>query len=217
MNQPLVIILVSMVVGFAALVGLDVLIKKLDTWLMQRGTPVALKRRPPAVKRVDDKTIEVIEFGNTKWDTIPILILWGYLVTSVIVVLPLLTQSQNPETLGMALLYIVGLYVVIFLIIVWIRSRLTCYQIALAAGTLQKQIRIFGIAGKATTYDLKFPVEAHTNCQPKKSDLKDSRLRYATCWISKSGRRKFIIVHKSSEEAEQFRTGLIAHSCPVVD
>ncbi len=217
MNQPLVIILAAMVVGFVALVGLDLLIKKLDVWLMQHDVPVALRRRLPTVKRLADDTIEVIEFGNTKWDTVPVLILWGYLVTSIIVLLPLLTQSQNPEALKTAMIYIIGLYVLIFLVIVWVRSRQTCYKIALTAGTIQKQIRTFGRSGKAITYDLRLPVEAHTDCQPKKVDLKDSRLRYTTCWISKSGRRKFMIIHKNDEEAKQFRADLMQHDCPVVD
>ena len=217
MNQPIVIIFASMVVGFVALIGLNWLINKLDVWLMQRDAPVALKRRLPMVRRLEDDVVEVIEFGNTKWDAIPGLILWGYLITTILVLLPLVTQAQDPDTLSTAMTYIIGLYGLLLLIALWIRSRFTYYQIGLTSAKIRKQIRMFGISGKVISYHLKSPVEAQTDCQPRKADLKDARLRYATCWISKSGRSKFIIIHKNAEEAEQFRTKLIEHGCPVAE
>jgi|GEM_PF-2988460 len=204
-----------MVVGLVLLWGGNTLINKLDVWLMQHDAPLALKPRPSVVKRLAGDTIEVIEFGSTRWQAIPGFILLGYLFTALIVLLPLLTQSQDPEALGTAMIYILGFLAVLLLITLGIRSRFTYYHIALISGKIQKRVRIFGIPGKVTDYLLKLPVEAHTDCQPKRADLRDSSLHHATCWIPLKG-RKIIIIHKDDQEAEQFRNNLIEYGCPIV-
>ncbi len=214
MDQPLVIIFTATVVGFIALVGSGILIGKLDSWLMHRNAPLALLRRPPVVNQPAGNTIEVVQFGKARLDAIPGLMMWGYLVTGLIVMLPLLTQSQNPKVVGTSVFSMLALLVLLLLITLSIRSRFTYYHIALTTGKIQKQVKIFGLSGKTKDILVTVPVEASADCQPKKVELRDSRLRHATCWTS-TRRRKIIVVHKNAQEAEQFNAKLIQYGCPV--
>ncbi|MCB0168381.1 MAG: hypothetical protein KDI79_29405 [Anaerolineae bacterium] len=211
MTHPLVIIISSMLVGLAVLIGLTAAINRVDDWLRQHEAAISLKRWPPTVKDLGNNIIEVAVFGNARWDQIPALMLGGFFVVAILVSFPV------PGQTGLFVLMKVGFLSLFFLAslisALWMRSRHTRYRIDLTSGQVQRQSKLFGWPDKVKNYLLKLPVQAGFDCQPKDDDRKDATMKYATCWLLKDN-RKLVIVHKSQEEAEQFRADLAAHGCP---
>lgn len=213
MDHPLVIIVVSMLVGLAVLIGLNTAINRLDDWLRRREAPISLKRWPPTVKDLGNNIIEVMVFGNARWDQIPGLMLGGFFVVAILMSFPVPGQTTG------FILTKAGLVLLLFLAslisALWMRSRHTRYRIDLTAGQVQRQSKLFGWPDKVKNYLLKLPVQAGFDCQSKDPDRKDATMQYATCWLLKDN-RKLVIVHKNQEEAEQFRADLAAYGCPTV-
>lgn len=214
MDHPLVIIIVSMLIGFVILIGLTAAINRLDNWLRQREAPISLKRWPPMVKNLGNNNIEIAVFGNARWDQIPGLMLGGFFVMAVLMSFPV------PGQTGLFVAIKLG-FVSIFLIAslvaaLWMRSKHTRYSIDLTSGEVQRQSKLFGRTGEVKNYLLKVPVRASSDCQPKDADRRDATMQYSTCWFLKND-RKLIIVHKSQEEAEQFRADLAAQGCPLLE
>lgn len=214
MDHPLVVIVVSMVVGLVIMIGLTAAINRLDNWLRQREASISLKRWPPKVKNLGNNVIEVIVYGNARWDQIPGLMLGGFFVVAVLLSFPVPGQST--------LFFIIKLAFVSLLLsgtlfaALWMRSRHTHYRIDLTSGQVQRQSRRFGRPDKVKNYLLQLPVRAGSDCQPTDADRKDATMQYATCWLIKDG-RKLIVVHKDQEEAEEFRTELAAQGCPLLE
>lgn len=214
MSHPLVIIIASMLVGLVILIGLTAAINRLDDWLRQREAPISLRRWPPIVKNLGNNNIEVAVFGNARWDQIPGLMLGGFFVLAILLSFPVPGQSASfvAVKLGFVSIFLIAS----LLSALWMRSRHTRYRIDLTSGQVQRQRKIFGRAGKIKNYLLKLPVQAGSDCQPTDDDRKDATMQYATCWYLKDD-RKLVIVHKSQEEAEQFRADLAAQGCPVLE
>lgn len=214
MTHPLVIILASMLGGLAVLIGLTAAINRVDDGLRRREAPISLKRWPPTVKDLGHNIIEVAVFGNARWDQIPNLLLGGFFVVAVLVSFPV------PGQTAIILLTKVG-FISLFLIAtlvsaLWMRSRHTRYRIDLTSGQVQRQSQLFGWPDKVKNYLLKLPVQAGFDCQSKDAERKDATMQHATCWLLKDN-RKLVIVHKSAEEARQFRADLVAHGCPTLE
>ena len=75
MYNPVIITLVSMLVGFAVLIGLNHLVNRLDDRLRQRQAPFSFKRWPPSVRPVSDQVLEIGEYSSARWDQVPALLL----------------------------------------------------------------------------------------------------------------------------------------------
>lgn len=213
MSNPLVIIIISMAVTLVILVGLNILANKLDDSLQQRQAAVSLKRWQPVVRRINDNALEVIEFGSARYDQVPSLLLWGVFIVAILLAFPV--PGQSLTFLFGKLGLVSAIIILMLLVMIGMRSRHTYYRIDLTSGKAQKQTRTFGKAGKTQNYLLALPVQASADCNYKDPDRKESFLKYATCWALKP-RGKLRIVHRSSEEAEQFRADLARHGCTVL-
>ena len=214
MTHPLVIIIVSAVVGIILLIGLTAVIKRFDAWLRQREAPISLLRWPPVVKDVGHNAIEVIAFGNARWDQIPTLMLGGFFVVAILLSFPVPGQSTVfvAAKIGLVSIFLIASLVAA----VWMRSRHTYYRIDLSTGQVQRQRKTLGRPEKLKNYLLQLPVRAGSDCQSKDEDRKDATMQYSTCWTLKDG-RKITIVHKDEDEAQQFRAALAEHGCPITN
>ncbi|MCB0211807.1 MAG: hypothetical protein KDJ52_20880, partial [Anaerolineae bacterium] len=176
---------------------------------------ISLLRWPPVVKTTGPNTIEVIVFGNARWDQIPTLMLGGFFVVAILMSFPIPGQSTTFVAIKVGL---VSIFLIASLVAaVWMRSRHTYYRIDLSSGQVQRQRKTLGRPEKLKNYLLQLPVRAGSDCQSQSEDNRDATMRYSTCWTLKDGRRKLTIVHKDEAEAQQFRVDLAEHGCPVTD
>ncbi|HMQ55144.1 MAG TPA: hypothetical protein PKD98_23885 [Anaerolineae bacterium] len=213
MYNPVIIILVSMLGGFAVLIGLNHLVNQLDDRLRQRRAPLSFKRWPPSVRPVSDQVLEIGEYSSVRWDQVPALLLGGFMVVAILVALyPWPTPGFFASVMGM-----VGAILLLTLVVsLWLRSRHTYYRLDLTSGQMQVETRTFGWRGKPQNYLLKLPVQASIDCQYKDDERRDAFLNHATCWLLKNGQR-LTIIHRNAEEAHYFRTELSRCGCAVPD
>jgi hypothetical protein len=214
MDQTILIVAASTIGTLVGFVLLDKLLGWLDQWFMQRRIPLALRRRPPQVKRLTPDMIEIIEFGSAQWDQMPLLFLGGLFLVVVVTILPWITTAPPDDAAATAVIIAVILAIPL-LVTLWLRNRWKYFWLNLTSGQLELQLSQFGFAGKQYRYLLKLPVQALSPCSDIRYGKKNATLKYSSCWLLTDGKR-IRIIHKNGPEAEAFRAALSAHRCPVV-